>query len=165
MRHLLRRAAVVGIALAAALVVASPASAAADKSAGTLTIPDKGSSDILAWSWGVTNTTTVGGSSGGAGAGKAVLGDFHLSKRIDPLSADLTRAVTSGTHFAEVTVSAPIGGPGAPFAVEYKLRQVIVSSLQQSGSAGESTESVSLAYGSFNQTIGNVPTFGLPSGG
>ncbi len=164
MRHLLRRAAVVGIALAAVLVIASPASAA-DKAAGTLTIPDKGSSDILAWSWGVTNTTTVGGSSGGAGAGKAVLADFHLSKRIDPLSAELTRAVTRGTHFAEVTVSAPIGGPGAPFAVEYKLRQVIVSSLQQSGRVGESTESVSLAYGAFNQTIGNVPTFGLPSGG
>ncbi len=102
---------------------------------------------------------------GPVGAGKAVLADFHLSKRIDPLSAELTLAVTSGTHFAEITVSAPIGGPGAPFAVEYELRQVIVSSLQQSGRVGESTESVSLAYGAFNQTIGNVPAFGLPSGG
>jgi type VI protein secretion system component Hcp len=166
MRHLLRRATVAGIALTAALVVASPASAA-DKSAGTLTIPDKGSSDILSWSWGVSNPVTIGSGGGGAGAGKLQLQPFALTKRVNPLSTELTRAVATGAHFDEVTISAPIGGPGAPFAIEYRLRQVIVESLQQGGTAGETTETVSMVYGAFNQTIGNsnTPTFGLSSDG
>ena len=162
MHHLLRRAAA-GIALAAALVVASPA-AAADKSAGTLAIPDKGSSDILSWSWGVTNSTTIGSPSGGAGAGKAKLGDFHVAKRIDPLSTELFRSVALGSHFPEVTISVPIGGPGTPFAIEYELRQVFVTSLQQGGSAGDATESVSLAYGAVDQSIGNTSPFGWSAG-
>ena len=108
------------------------------QSAGTLTIPSAGSSDILAWSWGATNPTTVGGASGGAGAGKVKLQDFHLTKRINPLS----------------------GGPGAPFAIQYELDPVFVSSLQQSGGADSSTESVSLSFGAIKQTIGNSSQFG-----
>jgi hypothetical protein len=44
---------------------------------------------------------------------------------------------------ARVVISIPIGGPMSPFAVEYTLRPVFVSSLQQSGSGDGSTESVS----------------------
>ena len=47
MRPLLRRAVVTGIALAATLAVASPASAGPDKTVGTMTIPNGESSDIL----------------------------------------------------------------------------------------------------------------------
>jgi type VI protein secretion system component Hcp len=164
MRHLLRRSALAGLAIAAALVVASPASAAPDKAAGTLTIPEVGSSDILAWSWGITNTTTIGSGSGGAGAGKAKLADFHLTKRVNPLSTELFRAAATGSHWPEVTVSVPIGGPGTPFAIEYELRQVLVSSLQQSGSAGDATESVALTHGAFRQTIGTNSQFGWDAG-
>ena len=160
MRHLLRRSAVTGIAIAAALVVAAPASAAPDKAAGTLTIPDKGSSDILGWSWGVTSPVTIGSGSGGAGAGKVTFSDFHLTKRVNPLSTELFRAVASGSHYQEVTISVPIGGPGTPFAVEYELRQVFVTSLQQSGSAGDAMETVSLAYGAVTQDIGTTSQFG-----
>ena len=163
MRHLLRRAAVVGIALAAVLVIASPASAA-DKAAGTLTIPDKGSSDVLAWSWGVTSPVTIGGSSGGAGAGKVTFSDFNLTKRVNPLSTELFRATASGIHYPEVTISVPIGGPGTPFTIDYKLRMVFVSSFQQSGSAGDATESIALTYGALQQTIGNASQFGFDIG-
>jgi len=164
MRHLLRRSAVTGIAIAAALVVASPASAAPDKAAGTLTIPDKGSSDILSWSWGVTNPGTIGSGSGGAGSGKVTLSDFNLMKRIDPLSTELFRAAATGSHYPEVTISVPIGAPGTPFAIDYTLKQVFVTSLQQSGSAGNASESVSLAYGALQQNIGTTSQFGWANG-
>src|SRR5688572_13280115 len=165
MRHLHRRAAVLGVALAAALGAASPAAAAPDKAAGTLSIENVGSSDILAWSWGVTNPITIGSGSGGAGSGKAKLSDFNLTKRINPLSTDLFRAVTTGTHFPEAVVSVPIGGPTSPFAVEYELRMVFVSSLQQGGSGGESTETVTLTYGAVQQAIGNSSQFGWDTEG
>jgi type VI protein secretion system component Hcp len=165
MRPLLRRTALAGIALAAVVGLASPASAAQDKSAGTLSIENVGSSPILAWSWGVSNTTTIGGSTGGAGAGKVVLEDFSLTKRIDPLSTELTRAAATGTNYPEVVVSIPMGGPMSPFAIEYKLKPVFVSSLQQSGSGDESTESVSLTYGAFEQNIGTNARFGWAGNG
>ncbi len=165
MRHLPRRAAVLGLAAAAALAVASPASAGPDKAAGTLSIEGVGSSPILSWGWGIANPVTIGSGSGGAGAGKVQLKEFSLTKRINPLSSDLTRAVALGQHFPEVVVSVPIGGAGSPFAVEYKLRTVFVQTLDQTGTAGESTETVSLVYGAFDQDIGNTSQFGWANGG
>ena len=164
MRHLLRRAAVTGITLAAALGVASPALAAPDKVAGTLSIENVGSSPILSWSWGLSNSGTIGGSSGGAGAGKVNLQDFSLTKRVDPLSTELVRSAALGTHFSEAVVSVPIG-PLSPFSIEYKLHPVFVSSVSQSGSGDATTESVSLTYGAFEQTIGNSSHFGWANGG
>ena len=165
MRPLLRRTVLAGIALAAAVGVASPASAGQDKPAGTLSIENVGSSPILSWGWGVSNTVTIGGGSGGAGSGKVVLQDFNLTKRINPLSTELTRAAATGAHYPEVVVSIPIGGPLSPFAIEYKLRPVFVSAIQQSGSGNESTESVSLTYGAFEQDIGNSSQFGWANNG
>ena len=165
MRPLLRRTALAGIALAAAVGVASPASAGQDKPAGTLSIENVGSSPILSWAWGISNTVTIGSGSGGAGAGKVTLQDFNLTKRIDPLSTELTRTAATGAHYPEVVVSIPIGGPGSPFAVEYKLKPVFVSAIQQSGSANESTESVSLTYGAFQQNIGTNSRFGFGDNG
>ena len=62
-------------------------------------------------------------------------------------------------------MSIPIGGPLSPFAVEYTLKQVFVSSIQQGGSADQSTESVSLAYGAFEQNIGTNSRFGCANNG
>ena len=166
MRHLPRRAAVLGLAAAAALAVASPASAGPDKSAGTLSIDGVGSSPILSWAWGIENQTSIGSGSGGAGSGKVQLEDFTLTKRINPFSTDLMRAVALGQHFSEVLVSVPIGGPGTPFAIRYRLRTVFVESLKQAGSAGEATETVTLVYGAVDQDIGNAASeFGFADGG
>jgi len=154
-----------GIVLAAAFGAASSASASSDKIAGTLNIEDVGSSGILSWSWGVSNPTSIGSSTGGAGAGKVELQDFALTKRINPLSSELTRAAATGAHFPEAVVSVPIGGPMSPFAIEYKLRLVFVSSVAQSGTGDESLESVKLSYGAFEQTIGTSSRFGWANAG
>lgn len=153
MRHLLRRTAVTGIMLAVALSAASPASAAPDQPVATLTIQDVGSSGVLSWSWGLSTPVTIGGG-GGGGAGKTELKDFTLTKRINPLSSELVRAAATGSHYPEVVVSVPVGGPLSPFAIEYRLRDVFVTSVDQSGAGDESVESVKLAYGSFLLTIG-----------
>jgi len=165
MRLLLRRLAITGIVLAAGLGIASPASAASDKVAGTLSIEDVGSSPILAWSWGVSNTGTIGSPGGGAGAGKVNLQDFALTKRVNPLSTELVRSAALGTHFPEAVVSVPIGGPLSPFSIEYRLRLVFVKSIQQSGAGGDSLETVSLSYGAFEQTIGTSSRFGWANDG
>lgn len=147
MKRLLAMAAVA----ATGLVAASPASAAPDTPVGTLTIQE-GSTPILSWSWGLTVPVTTGG--GGGGAGKVQLDDVTLTKRINPLSTELVRTAATGAHYPQAVVSVPVGGPLSPFAIEYKLKDVIVSSVAQSGAGAESVETVKLAYGSFELTIG-----------
>ena len=149
MKRLLAMAAVA----AAGLVAASPAAAAPDTPVGTLAIQDVGSSPVLSWSWGLTVPgTTTGG--GGGGAGKVQLEDVTLTKRINPLSTELVRTAATGAHYPEVVVSVPVGGPLSPFAIEYKLKNVTVSSVDQRGAAAESVETVKLAYGALELTIG-----------
>ena len=68
-------------------------------------------------------------------------------------------------HYPEVVVRSRSASPLSPFAVEYKLKLVFVSAIQQSGSADESTESVSLTYGAFEQNIGTNSRFGWANNG
>jgi len=95
-----------------------------------------------------------GSGSGGAGSGKVTLGSFNITKRINPLSSELVRAAATGAHYAEVVVSVPVGGPLSPFAIEYRLRNVFVTSVDHSGAGAESVETVKLTYGAFLLTIG-----------
>ncbi len=67
----------------------------------SLTIADVGTSEVLAWSWGASNSgsTHIGG---GGGAGKANFQDISMTRYTDAQSAQLLQAVATGTHFSEV---------------------------------------------------------------
>src|SRR6201982_4272321 len=54
--------------------------------------------DVLAWSWGVSNSGSahVGG---GAGAGKANVQDLSFTKYIDKSSPDLMLGACNGKHY------------------------------------------------------------------
>src|ERR1041384_8656459 len=59
--------------------------------------------DVLAWSWGVSNSGSahVGG---GAGAGKCNVQDVSFTKYIDKSSPDLMLACCNGKHFDKATL-------------------------------------------------------------
>jgi type VI secretion system secreted protein Hcp len=84
--------------------------------------------DVLAWSWGMSNSGTahVGG---GAGAGKVSVQDLTLTKYVDSSSPKLMLACCNGTHYpsAQLTVRKAGGNP-----VEYikvKIETVLISGL------------------------------------
>jgi type VI secretion system secreted protein Hcp len=107
--------------------------------------------EIYSFSWGASNPTTVGSGSGGLSAGKVSVSSFNIMKKTDKTSPVLFNACCNGKHFANavVTMNKASGDAGqAPFLV-YTFTDVMVESVQWSGSSGGDdtpTESVSLAF-------------------
>ena len=125
---------------------------------GVITFSDdigSGPLDISAFSWGVTNTTSVNlGAGSGGGAGKASFQDFHFTKGIDSTSPKIFSAVASGEHIPSAIVD--VYAPGSTdIVISYKFTDVFLSSDQEtgSGSSGFSSESVSLTFAKVEQTV------------
>jgi type VI secretion system secreted protein Hcp len=113
----------------------------------------KGGVDILAWSFGVTNSGSahVGG---GIGSGKANFQDISITKYIDLSSASLMQSVSVGTHFDEAKITVRKSG-GKNAQLDYytiELKEVMVTSYQTGGSGGEDrlTESLTLTFAKVN---------------
>ncbi len=104
-----------------------------------------GAFNVLSWSWGASNSTTIGGSGGGAGAGQVSLSTLNVLKDFDACSPALFGAVAIGRHFETATlVQSNSDGTVTTLA----LNDVIVESWQASGSVAseQATESVSFAF-------------------
>ena len=104
-----------------------------------------GAFNVLSWSWGASNPTTIGSAGGGAGAGKVSLSSLNVQKDFDSCSPALFGAVATGRHFDSATlVQSNSDGTVTTLA----LKNVIVESWQASGSVAteQATESVSFAF-------------------
>ncbi|HET7275703.1 MAG TPA: type VI secretion system tube protein Hcp [Longimicrobiaceae bacterium] len=115
--------------------------------------------EILSFSFGVSNPTTIGSASGGGGAGRASVSAFNLMKQSDAASPTLFQACASGKHFpkATVTLQKAGGDKAVPYLV-YEFENCYIESIQWSGSTGGDdtpTESMSLAFGKV--TITHTP--------
>ena len=87
---------------------------------------------VMSWSFGASNPTTVG--SGGMGAGKVHMQDFHFTKMVDKASPMLFKALATGQHIkkATVTVSKPSSDGKSVLFMTYTFEDVMVSSWQNS---------------------------------
>ncbi len=107
----------------------------------------EGETDVLSWSWGMSQSGTmhVGG---GGGAGKVHVADLNFTKWMDKGSTDLMLACCKGTHIPKAVLVVRKAG-GSP--VEYltiTMEEVLIASVSTGGSGGEDrlTESVSLNF-------------------
>ena len=107
----------------------------------------KGDIDVLAWSWGMSQSgsTHMGG---GGGAGKANFQDLSFTKYIDSATQALMGALAKGSHIDKVTLLVRKAGEGQHNYVQIDMQEVIVSSLSTGGSGGEDrlTENVTLNF-------------------
>jgi type VI secretion system secreted protein Hcp len=112
----------------------------------------KGEIELLSWSWGASNPTTIVGE--GMSAGKVALSDLSFTKRVDKSSPKLLGLCVTGNHVDEATLSCSksTGGKTPDDFLTIKLKEVYVSSFQIGGSSGEDvgTESVSVTYGAID---------------
>lgn len=111
--------------------------------------------DVLAWSWGVSQSGTMHIARGG-GAGKVNVQDLSVTKWIDSASPNLFPHCAEGTQFAKATLTcrkASGDGGQIPFLV-ITMEPVIISSVSIGGSGGEDrfTENLSLNFGKFTVT-------------
>lgn len=106
--------------------------------------------DILAWSWGVSNSGTTHMGSG-SGAGRAAFQDISITKWIDKSSPILFQMTTTGKHIpAGQLVCRKAGGTQMEYIL-IDIKDILVTSVSLGGSGGEDrlTENVSLNFGSF----------------
>ena len=107
--------------------------------------------EIYSFSWGASNPTTVSSGKDGLSAGKVSISSFNVMKKTEKSSAALFSACCGGKHFDEATVTmrkATGDGGQKPF-LTYKFTDVMIESVQWSGSSGGDdtpTESVSFAF-------------------
>ena len=103
---------------------------------------------VLSWSWGVSHPSGAGTGSGG-GAGKAAFQDFQFVTRVSKASPVLFLSCATGTHHKDATLSGVRTSAGSKSAdfLKYKLSDVTLTSVQQSGSEdGVPVEQFSLNY-------------------
>lgn len=107
----------------------------------------KGDIDILAWSWGMSQSGTTH-TGGGGGAGKANFQDLSFTKYIDNATTPLMVALAKGSHIDKVVLLVRKAGEGQQRYVEITMEEVLVTSVSTGGSGGEDrlTENVTLNF-------------------
>ena len=101
----------------------------------------------LGWSWGVTQSGTIG-SGGGGGQGKASFHDFNFTHHVDKASPVLMKACATGEHIKEATITVRKAGKGQQEYLIIKLSDVIVTSvaLGVGGDDAAGEESVAIRF-------------------
>ncbi len=106
-----------------------------------------GEIDVLAWSWGMSQSGSfhVGG---GGGAGKVNVQDLTVTKYVDLASPLLMLYTSNGDHIAEATLTVRKAGKKPLEYVIIKLTKVMITSVSTGGSGGEEalTENVTLNF-------------------
>ncbi|MCA1844416.1 MAG: type VI secretion system tube protein Hcp [Actinobacteria bacterium] len=124
-----------------------------DVKGGSVDAAHKDEIVVNAYSFGVSNTGSVGSASTGAGAGKASFSDLTFTTPVSVASPKLMLACASGAHYdtAVLTVRRSPGGNGgaAQDFLRLTLKTVLVSSYQDAGSSGDGApmDSITLAFG------------------
>jgi type VI secretion system secreted protein Hcp len=111
----------------------------------------EGKIEIYSFSWGASNPTTVSSGATGLSAGKVSISSFNVMKKTEKSSPTLFSACCAGKHFATATVTMrkATGDGGQKAFLTYTFTDVMVESVQWSGSTGGDdtpTESVSFAF-------------------
>src|SRR5262245_58350038 len=95
----------------------------------------KGEIEVLSFSWGASNPTTIGSATGGAGAGKIKFNEFQIVKHMDTASPLIFQKVCEGSRIPNGLFTLTDRATGLAF---YKIRfqDVLISSVQPASSPG-----------------------------
>ncbi|MCU0886170.1 MAG: type VI secretion system tube protein Hcp [Beijerinckiaceae bacterium] len=106
-----------------------------------------GDIDVLAWSWGCSQSGTFH-QGGGGGAGKANVQDISLTKWIDKASPKLQLACLAGTHITECVLNVRKAGDKPYVYLKITMTKCLITSVSTGGSGGEDrlTENVSINF-------------------
>jgi len=103
--------------------------------------------DVLAWSWGMSNSGSfhVGG---GGGSGKVNVQDLSITKWVDVASPILQLYCANGDHFKKAVLTCRKAGKNPLEYIKITMEQVMVTSVSTGGSGGEDklTENVVLNF-------------------
>lgn len=109
--------------------------------------------DVLAWSWGMSQSGTTHAGPG-AGAGKVNVQDLSFTKYVDKASPLLMLFCSNGKHVAEATLVVRKAGETPLEYMVIVMKDLIISSVSTGGSGGEDrlTENVTLNFAEVEYT-------------
>lgn len=107
----------------------------------------KGTIDVLAWSWGMSNSGSFH-TGGGGGAGKANFQDISVTKWVDSASVVLQLYCANGSQFESAKLIVRKAGKNPLEYLVIEMTNVMITSVSTGGSGGEDklTENVSLNF-------------------
>jgi type VI secretion system secreted protein Hcp len=122
--------------------------------------------DILAWSWGMTQSGTMA-SIGGGGAGKVSVQDMSFTKWIDKASPNLMLACCNGKHLPNSLLTVRKAGEKPLEYLKITMTDCILSSVSNGGSDGEErlTENITLNFAKVKMEYQAQKKDGSPDGG
>ena len=95
----------------------------------------EGQIDIVSFSFGAVQHGSFARGGAGGGSGKAEFQDISIVKEVDKSSPKLFQACAAGTHFPKATIFVRKAGDKPLEYYKVELKDLIVSSVQNSGSA------------------------------
>jgi type VI secretion system secreted protein Hcp len=110
-------------------------------------VKHKNEIDVLAWSWGVTQSGSMS-YGGGVGSGKASFHDLNFTHHIDKATPLLMKACATGTHIPDGTITVRKAGKGQQDYLIIKMTDVLITSIAMSVAEGAATtaENVTLQF-------------------
>lgn len=127
----------------------------------------KGDHDVLSYTWGATQSGTFHGGGGGT-AGRVNMQDLTITKQLDGASPVLAQAVAEGRRIASARLTLRRAGGNKEKYMDYVFTNVVISSIQQGGSAqgegGVPIEEVGLNFSKIQWKFFKVGTDGKPQG-
>jgi len=113
---------------------------------------EKKAFEIKDFSFGVENPTTIGSSTGGAGAGKIKFNEFTIKKTTDQASPCFFKNCCVGAHYQTVTIDMRKSGGDAATSgkcfLTFKFDTVFTTKIDWSGPGDEGPEeSITFVYG------------------
>ncbi len=122
--------------------------------------------DVLAWSWGMSQSGTMH-TGGGGGAGKVNVQDISVTKWVDKASPTLMQHCATGKHIPEGELIVRKAGDKPLEYIIIKMKDILISSVSTGGSGGEDrlTENVSLNFSEFKAEYQEQDEKGAAKGG
>jgi len=122
--------------------------------------------DVLAWSWGMANSSS-GHHGGGSGSGKVNVQDLSFTKWIDKSSPVLMLSCCKGTHHDKAKLIVRKAGDTPLEYLVIEMEEVTVSAVSTGGSGGEDrlTENVTISFDKFKVGYTEQAPKGAKQGG
>jgi type VI secretion system secreted protein Hcp len=106
--------------------------------------------DVLAWSWGMSQSGSTHSGTGG-GSGKVSVQDISVTKYVDKASPNLLKYCCNGKHFADAVLTVRKAGENPVEYIKITMKEILISAVSTGGSGGEDklTENVTLNFADF----------------
>ena len=120
-----------------------------------------GDIEITSFAVGITNPTSLGSATGGAGAGKVTFSTFTITKKVDKTSPALLADLLAGAHFSSADVLFSKGsGKKQVNYLDFRFSPVQIASINVGAGANSSTETVSFNFAKLSETFQDVNSKG-----